>query len=156
MRIYPATTVVAALTISASAQQMAKPDAQMQAVLDQLTALGGKPIEKLSPAEARTQPTPADAVKALLKKQGRDTGPEPVAKVEDRSIKGPGGAIPIRIYWPKGNGPFPAFLYIHGGGWVIANLDTYDAWARALTGGNLSGRRCRSIKFSSIPSPALT
>jgi hypothetical protein len=49
------------------------PDPQMQAVLDQLEALGPKPIDKLTAQEARQQPSPADAVKALLKKQGKST-----------------------------------------------------------------------------------
>jgi acetyl esterase/lipase len=124
--------LVVSLAVVAIDARQAKPDVQMQAVLDQLAALGGKPIETLTPAEARKQPTPADAVKALLKKQGKSTAPEPVAKVEDRVLKGPGGTIPIRIYWPAGAGPFPAMLYIHGGGWVIATLDTYDSSARAL------------------------
>ena len=105
---------------------------EMQAVLDQLAALGGKPITQLTPAEARQQPTPADAVKALLKKRGESTKPEPVAKVENKSITGPGGVIPIRIYTPKGEGPFPVIVYIHGGGWVIADLDVYDSTPRAL------------------------
>ncbi len=105
----------------------------MQAVLDQLAALGGKPLQTLSPAEARKQPTPADAVTALLLKEGRSAAPEPVASVEDRTIMGQGGEIAVRVYWPRGEGPFPVLLYIHGGGWVIANLDTYDASARALT-----------------------
>lgn len=124
--------IITAVTLTTFAQ-MAKPDPQMQAVLDQLAALGPKPIERLTPTEARKQPSPADAVTALLKKQGKPTTPQPVAKVEDRSIAGPGGRIPIRIYWPNGNGPFPVMLYIHGGGWVIATIDTYDASARALT-----------------------
>lgn len=121
-----------AVTMMIEATQV-KPDPQMQAVLDQLAALGGKPIETLPAAEARRQPTPADAVRALLTKQGKSTAPEAVAKVEDRSIKGPGGPIAVRIYWPKGDGPFAPMLYIHGGGWVIASLDTYDGSARALT-----------------------
>ena len=50
-------------------------DPGMRAVLEQLAALGGKPIETLTPAQARMQPTPADAVKALLIKQGRSTEP---------------------------------------------------------------------------------
>ena len=50
-------------------------DDDMQAVLDQHAALGPKPIETLDPAEARKQPTPADAVKALLTKYGRSTDP---------------------------------------------------------------------------------
>src|SRR5690242_14809603 len=112
--------------------QSAKPDPQMQAVLDALASLGGKPIETLTPEEARRQPTPADAVKKVLQQQGKSTAPEPVANLQDRSIDGPGGPVPIRVYWPMGGGPFPVLLYIHGGGWVIADLDTYDASARAM------------------------
>lgn len=40
--------------------------------------------------------------------------------------------IPVRIYTPSGSGPFPVVVYYHGGGWVIANLDTYDASPRAM------------------------
>lgn len=110
-----------------------RPNQQMQAVLTQLAALHPKPIPQLSAAEARKQPTPADAVRALLKKQGISAGPEPVANVTNRTIPGAGGPIPIRIYTPRGSGPFPVVVYYHGGGWVIANLDTYDASPRALT-----------------------
>jgi len=113
------------------------PDPQMQAVLDQLGELGARPVSQLTPEEARQQPSPADAVEAVLTKQGKSTAPTPVGKVENRSIDGPGGAIPIRIYWPQGmaegqTSQAPILLYIHGGGWVIANLDTYDSSARAL------------------------
>ncbi len=110
----------------------AKPNEQMQAVLDQLAALHPRPITALPAAEARKQPSPADAVKALLKKQGKSTAPEPVGSVMNRTIPGAGGPIPVRIYTPKGAGPFPVVVYYHGGGWVIANLDTYDASPRAL------------------------
>jgi acetyl esterase len=110
----------------------AKPNEQMQAVLDQLAALHPKPITELSAPEARKQPSPADAVKALLTKQGKSTAPEPVGSVVNRTIPGVGGAIPIRIYTPKGTGPFPVVVYYHGGGWVIASLDTYDASPRAM------------------------
>lgn len=110
----------------------AKPNPQMQAVLDALKNLGAKPIGTLSVEATRKQPTPADAVKAVLEKQGKPTAPEPVANVENKSIDGPGGPIKIRIYTPKGDGPFPVIVYYHGGGWVIADLDTYDASPRAL------------------------
>jgi acetyl esterase/lipase len=96
-------------------------------------ALHPKPIPQLSAAEARKQPTPADAVKALLEKQGKRTAPEPVGNITNRTVPGAGGPIPVRIYTPKGSGPFPVVVYYHGGGWVIANLDTYDASPRALT-----------------------
>ena len=111
----------------------AAPDQQMQAVLTQLEALHPKPIPQLSAPEARKQPTPADAVKALLEKKGKSTAPEPVGNVTNRTIPGAAGPIPIRIYTPRGAGPFPVVVYYHGGGWVIADLDTYDASPRALT-----------------------
>ena len=131
----PATDSTAAMVGPAEAQPAVpgQPDAEMQAVLDAHAALGPKPLETLTAAEARKQPSPADAVMALLKKQGKSTAPEAVGKVVNRTIPGAGGAIPVRIYWPKGDGPFPVIVYYHGGGWVIANLDTYDASARALT-----------------------
>lgn len=117
---------------TAMAAPAAPADQQMQAVLTELQALNPKPIDQLSAAEARKQPTPADAVKALLEKQGKSTAPEPVGNVTNRTITGAGGPIPIRIYTPKGSGPFPVVVYYHGGGWVIADLDTYDASPRAL------------------------
>lgn len=55
-----------------------------------------------------------------------------VAKVEDRTIAGPGGDLPLRIYTPQGEGPFPVTLYMHGGGFVVGDLDTQDMIARAL------------------------
>ena len=129
-----AATAPATASTVAQAPAAAPPaaDAQMQAVLDQLTKLGGKPIETLSPEEARKQPSPADAVRALLESQGKPTTPEAVAKVVERTFPGPGGAVPIRVYIPAGQGPFPVVLYVHGGGWVIADLDTYDASPRAI------------------------
>jgi acetyl esterase/lipase len=110
----------------------AKLDDDMQAVLTQLESMGGRPLTELDPATARQQPAPADAVLALLRSRDKSTAPEKVAKVEDRSFKTGGETIPLRIYWPKGKGPHPVVLYIHGGGWVVANLDTYDSTARAL------------------------
>jgi len=109
-----------------------KPDADMQAVLDQLAKLGGKPIPTLTPVEARKQPSPADAVKALLKARGQSAAPEKVGDVDNRSIDGPAGKIKVRVYTPKGDGPFPVILYFHGGGFIIADLDTYDSSPRVL------------------------
>lgn len=56
----------------------------------------------------------------------------PVGKVEERQITVDGGEITVRIYTPEGQGPFPLFVYYHGGGWVIGNLDTSDAGCRLL------------------------
>jgi acetyl esterase len=56
----------------------------------------------------------------------------PVARTEDRTIDGPDGPIPLRVYWPDGTGPWPMTLYMHGGGYVVGDLDTQDMIARAL------------------------
>lgn len=117
-----------------AAPEPAAPNPEMRAVLEQLAALGGKPIETLSAVEARRQPTPTDAVKALLKKQGKSTAPDPAVASVDRTIPGGASSLPVRVYTPKaGNGPFPVVVYYHGGGWVIANKDVYDGGARALS-----------------------
>jgi acetyl esterase/lipase len=61
-----------------------------------------------------------------------------VASVEDRTIPGPAGEIPIRIYTPlelagspDGAGA-PGIAYFHGGGWSICGLDTHDGSCRRL------------------------
>jgi acetyl esterase/lipase len=52
----------------------------------------------------------------------------PEVRTEDRTIEGPGGPIPIRLYWPpEPAGPTPpVVIFLHGGGWVVGDLDTYD------------------------------
>ena len=117
-----------------AARPMAQADGQMQKVLDQLAALGGKPIATLTAAEARTQPTPADAAKAVMKKEGKPTAPDPSVHSVDRTITTSTGALPVRVYTPaQGTGPWPVVVYYHGGGWVIADKDVYDGGARALS-----------------------
>lgn len=129
-------SIFAAATFSARLSSADAPNLnqEMKEVLSALEALDPKPLETLTPGEARKQPTPADAVKSVLQKQGKSTDPEAVSKVEDRKIKGPAGEIPIRIYWPSGSKSegLPVVHYIHGGGWVIADLDVYDASPRAI------------------------
>jgi acetyl esterase len=117
----------------AAATTTERADPDMREVLQTLQKMGGKPIETLSAQEARQQPTPADAAVTVMNTRGIAQPPLDIASVEDRTINGEGGDIPVRIYTPTGNGPFPIVVYYHGGGWVIADLDTYDASARALS-----------------------
>jgi acetyl esterase len=127
-------------------------DADMKKVLEQLGTLGGKPLETLSAEEARKQPTPADAVKALLTKDGKSTAPMEVGKVEDRKIPGAAGPIGVRIVTPKkadGTKPLPVIVYFHGGGWVIASNDVYDSSIRALA--NKSGAKVVAVEYRMAP-----
>lgn len=57
--------------------------------------------------------------------------------VEDRTIDGPDGEVPIRIYEPRtdderGDGDRPLLVYFHGGGWVIGSIETHDNTCRKL------------------------
>jgi acetyl esterase/lipase len=54
-------------------------------VVGALSALGAQPIETLAVERARTQPTPADAVRRVLGERDRSTAPRPVAQVTSSS-----------------------------------------------------------------------
>jgi len=111
-------------------------DRDMQDVLNELVALNGVAIETLDVAAARAQPTPADAVRALLRKKRRNSSPAalfPQVTSVDRKIDGAAGPLDVRVYTPSGVGPFPVVVYFHGGGWVIADKSVYDGGARGLS-----------------------
>lgn len=105
---------------------------EMAVVMEKLTALGGKPIETLTATEARQQPTPADAVKAVM--ADHSIAPSPaMCDTMGRDIPVSNGTTRIRVYTPReGNAPFPVIVYYHGGGWVIADINVYDASAKSL------------------------
>lgn len=119
------------LALSPQLMAAEKTDKDMQAVLDELSSLGGKPIDSLSPEEARKQPTPADAVKSLMAKKGIKPENDKVS-TEDIQIDGAKGKIAARVYKPAVRGILPLVVYFHGGGFVIATNDTYDATPRSL------------------------
>ena len=104
---------------------------EMQAVIEQLEAISGPtPMAKLTPQEARKAPSAADAAMATMTKFKIPTPPA-TADTMSRTVA-PG--VKVRVYTPKsGTAPFPVIVYYHGGGWVIANLDTYDASVRSLS-----------------------
>ena len=97
-------------------------DPQIKVVLDQIEALGLAPHYEVGAVQAR----------ANAASRPRTPGPD-VASVENRSIAGPGGQVPIRIYKPAGPGPFPAIVWAHGGGMVIGTLETCDYISRKLS-----------------------
>jgi acetyl esterase len=113
-------------------------DPQARTVLDTLAALGAPPLGTVSAAEARiamaARPLPPGA---------------PVAKVEDRTIPGPDGEIPIRIYTPEGEAPFPVLVWFHGGGWVLGTLDSSDHTCRELS--NTAGCIVVSVDYRLAP-----
>ncbi len=115
------------------ASQPAKASPDMQAVLDALAALGPKPIETLTPVKARIQPAFPDALHAVMRRQGQSTAPDPAVTTQDL----PYGSDPMqyaRVYRPAGGGTkLPVVIYFHGGGWVIADVNAYDAAPRLMS-----------------------
>ncbi len=118
---------------------MSNIDPQAWFILKQLEAAGAPPMELLTPEQARL----AADFRMLA------GVPEEVEKVEDKMISVDGGEISIRIYTPEGEGPFPALVYYHGGGWVIGNLDTVDVPCRMLA--NRAGCVVVSVDYRMAP-----
>ncbi|MCC4609781.1 alpha/beta hydrolase [Xanthomonas campestris] len=115
-------------------------------------ALEPKAIEKLTPQEARQQPTIADAVNKVLQDQGKTTDPEvlvPGVKRTAHTLETPAGNLPALIYTPNGGTQLPVIVYFHGGGWVIANAQVYDGGARGLAKG--TGAIVVSVDYRQAP-----
>ena len=99
-------------------------DPQQKAVLDAFTALGNP----------RNETLPAAVARANAARRPQVPGPD-VAKVEDRTIPGPGGGLSIRIFTPEVDGPLPILMNFHGGGWVLGSVEATDEVSRYLANG---------------------
>jgi acetyl esterase len=66
----------------------------------------------------------------------------PIGAVEDLSIDGEGGPIPLRLYLPDVDGPVPVIVYAHGGGWTFGSLESHDGVCRNLA------QACRCAIFA--------
>jgi acetyl esterase len=95
---------------------------EAQAYIDQMTALGMQDYPGLGVDGARAQQARISAAIA----------PAKTGRSEDIDIPGPGGALPSRVFYPETQGPWPVLLAFHGGGWVMGNLESNDAFCRFL------------------------
>src|ERR1051325_8644785 len=77
-------------------------------------------------------------------------GRDGVARIEDRELPGPEGTVPVRIYTPDDPGP-GTFVFFHGGGWVVGNLDTHDVMCRAF--GARAPCRVIAVAYRLAPDP---
>ena len=118
-----------------------KLDGEMKKVLETLDQLGPKPIQTLSPQDARQQPALGEAQAEMLRREGKDSAPSQDVDARDLDIPGPVGPIKARVYSPRGYKPggsakpLPIVVFYHGGGWVLGSLDGSDNTARSLAKG---------------------
>jgi acetyl esterase len=88
------------------------------------TISGTEMRKRVEEAAAKVMPAPTD--------------PEPVGEVLDRTVPGPAGEIPVRIYRPSpqaraaAGSRVPTVAFFHGGGFVLCDLDSHDGICRAL------------------------
>ncbi len=113
---------------------------QAQALLAMRAAQRGKPLNEMTPEEARF------VFKDIAALAGP---PEPVASFCDLAVPGPAGAIPARLYRFSQEPAASVLVYFHGGGWVIGDLDIYDGLCRSLA--NAAGCAVFSVGYRLAP-----
>lgn len=114
--------------------------AESLAVLNILQEKGIHPLDHFAPAEGRPYfnavfATPVDDREA-------------VAVVRELAIPVAGGEIAARLYAPN-NGPLPAIVHFHGGGWVYMGLETHDGYCRHLA--NAAGIAVIAVEYRKAP-----
>jgi acetyl esterase len=100
-------------------------DPEIAGVLALLAAVD-QPMHRMTPQQAR------DGFAALVVGGRRPEDVIPVKSVEDTTVPGAAGDLPARVYRPDEGGPLPTVVLLHGGGWVIGDLDTHDNTARQI------------------------
>ncbi len=110
-------------------------DPELQRILDAMLAIDGPPPEDVPVAQARASHVAETA-------QLAGSGPAVASVREDTA-----GGVPVRVYEPEGARGTVA--YLHGGGWVMGNLDSVDAVCRELA--NAATARVVSIDYRLAP-----
>jgi len=113
----------------------------VQGFLDALAAGGGKPLEQLSPADARAVLVGAQAGASLQSLK---------VEIAEKTISVAGHDIKLTVVRPAGaNGTLPVFMFFHGGGWVLGDFPTHERFVRDLVVG--SGAAAVFVNYT--PSP---
>ena len=88
--------------------------------LDMLEAMGGKGVDEVGHIEGRAQMKALGSV--------AEAEPRKLAVIKDVTCPGPAGDIPLRFYDPReSREPGPCVIFIHGGGFVIGDIEVYHA-----------------------------
>ncbi|MEI9887976.1 MAG: alpha/beta hydrolase [Rhizomicrobium sp.] len=116
-------------------------DVHVRNLLDQMAALKLPKFSEIGPQAARA------AMRASIFRGGET----PIGRIENRTIPGPAGDIAIRIYTPAEakDSVLGGFVFYHGGGFVIGDLDSHDDLCRCLANG--SGCRVVAVDYRLAP-----
>ena len=115
-------------------------DPEVKAYLDRVAASGAPPRGAMSVDETRR------AYRGIVALSGE--APE-LTRVEDRTIPGPGGPLPVRLYDPSDAGGLPVLAYFHGGRFFSGDLETHDPVCRILA--DLSGWMVVAVDYRLAP-----
>jgi len=117
-----AMSLAASSVSSAWAADAPTPTAGVAKFLSALNSSGGKPMEQLSPQDAR---------QVLI---GAQQGAKlPAADVSEKTITVNGKPLKLTIVKPQGaSGNLPVFMFFHGGGWVLGDYPTHERFVRDL------------------------
>lgn len=102
-----------------------KLDSQSEAILNQIAEAKAEPLSSLTPQQAR---------ELLLEESWLGKSKDTV-RMENINISSSTVQIPLRIYTPEGNLPYPILIFFHGGGFVLGTLDEFDPFCTFLATG---------------------
>jgi acetyl esterase len=114
-------------------------DPQAQTLLEVMEAMGAPALQTLPVDQARAQ------MRAALLTRGE---PRALHHVEDTRLPTPHGALPLRLYRPA-PGVLPIALFLHGGGWMLNDIDTHDGLCRRIA--KRSGWLVASLAYRLAP-----
>src|SRR5580693_6985203 len=117
-------------------------DTNARLLLKMVAASGEPKLWDLTPPEAR---------KKVVELTRMVECKEAIGKIEDRTLPGPAGPLPFRVYTPLAadDEPSGGVIFFHGGAWVLGDLDTHDCLCRILA--NESGCRLISVDYRLAP-----
>ena len=107
---------------------------QAKVLLEMMAALADPPFDELTPDEARR-----------IRAERARASTEPVHEIRDVDADG----IPCRLYRPKPDAGLGLLVFLHGGGFVIGDLDSHDNVCRSLANG--SGHAVLSVGYRLAP-----
>jgi acetyl esterase len=111
-------------------------DPAAAAMLAMLADSGAPPLNELPVPIAR------EAYAAVSALGGESLA---VERILDTAADG----VPVRVYWPQGEGPHPVLIWVHGGGWTVGSVEVSDRTARALC--HLAGCMVVSVDYRLAP-----